>query len=251
MTDRERLAKLQECEVWLKRTTRGYSPDRPYWKRAMPLLWEVRLSLRGTEDGQLLAEAHGFLKLTEKGYDPYAPNWKKAMSRIDWVEAGLAAPPPPFLGIVTPGGKPLGMESLTHKTDGLLGSPNSPDPKSNYPALDFGWDTGEVVYAPEPLVVTKQSSAQGADAFYATGESTIKYWVGHIVSSPRDGTRFKRGDVVGRIASIPNADHCHLGVNARSLLGGRDLKWGRNGNGPDYTYGSPTISRQLADYMVA
>lgn len=250
MTDRERLNKLLECEVWLKRTTRGYAPDRPYWKRAMPLLWEVRLSMRGTEDGQLLAEAHGALKKTEKGYDPHAPNWKYAMTRIDWVEAGLAAPPVPYLGVITPGGKPLGLETLTHETDGLFGSPNNPDPKSHYPALDFGWDTGEVIYAPEPLIVTTQSSAAGADAFYATGDSTIKYWFGHIVRAPATGTRFKIGDVVGRIAAIPNVDHGHLGVNARSLLG-HDLKWGRNGNGPDYTYGSPTIGRQLAEGMVA
>jgi hypothetical protein len=250
MTDRERLEKLLTCEVYLKRTKLGYAPDRPYWKRAMPLLWEVRLSMRATEDGKLLAEAHGFLKETEKGYDPHAPNWKAAMKRIDWVQAGLAAPPVPQLGQVTPGGKPLSLESLTHETAGLFGSPNSPDPKSHYPALDFGWDTGEVIYAPEPITVTKQSGAQGADAFYATGESTIKYWYGHVITAPANGTRFKRGDVVARIAAISGVDHGHLGVNARALLGGRDLKWGENGRGPDYTYGSPTIGRQLSEAMV-
>ena len=250
MTDRERLTKLLEAEVWLKRTTRGYTPAGAYWKRAMPLIWSVRLSMKGTEDGKLLAEAHGFLKDTEKGYDPYAPNWKKAMTRIDWVQAGLAAPPIPYLGPVTPGGKPLGLESLTHETAGLYGSTNSTDPKSHFPALDFGWDTGEVIYAPEPMVVVKQSSAQGADACYLNGESTIKYWLGHVVTAPANGTRFKRGDVMARIARIPGADHGHLGVNARTLLSGKDLKWGRNGNGPDYTYGSPTIGRQLAEGMV-
>lgn len=250
MTDRENLRKLLESEVWLKRTTRGYAPDRPYWKRAMPLLWEVRLSLGNTEDGKLLAEAHGYLKKTVKGYDPHAPNWKEAMKRIDWVEAGLAAPPVPYLGVITPGGKPLGLESLTHETAGLFGSPNSPDPKSHYPALDFGWDTGEVIYAPEPMIVMQQSSAQGADACYLTGESLLKYWLGHIVSAPADGTRFKRGDVLGRIARIPGVDHGHLGINARPLLG-HDFKWGRNGNGPDYTYGAETIGRQLAEGMVA
>jgi hypothetical protein len=245
MTDRQRLEKLLTAETWLKRTTRGYAPDRPYWKRAMPLLWEVRLSLRGTEDGNLLAEASGFLKKTEKGYDPRAPNWSEAMKRIDWVEAGLAKPPLPYLGVVTPGGKPLLLEQLTHETDGLF-----KDTGSHYPALDFGWDTGEVVYAPEPMVITKQSGAQGADACYAQGESSLKYWLGHIVQAPPTGARFKRGDVLGRIARIPGADHAHLGIDARPLID-HDFKWGATGHGPDYTYGSPTVGKQLAEGLVA
>jgi hypothetical protein len=240
LTNKQRLSKLLEAESWLKQTTRGYAPERPYWKRAMPALWEVRLSLRGTEDGDMLAEAHGFLKLTEHGYDPRAVNWREAFERIDFVEAGLAPPPVPYLGAVTPGGKAVNLQQLSHNTDGVhrLGQP------SYYPAFDFGWVPGLAMLAVEPMRVRRQSSAMGADAFYAAGESGIDYWYGHLVRAPATGTRFKRGDVVARIAAIPGVDHGHLGINAIPVIG-KDLSWGRYGRGPDYTWGSPTVGAQL------
>ena len=230
MTDKERLAKLLRAESYLKRTTAGYSATGPWWKRGMPLLWEVRMSLGSSKDGLDLAEAHGLLKNTEKGYDPRAPRWKDAMAKIDRVEANLAKPPVPNLGPVIYASKPILLESPTHNTDGLFQRTGS-----EYPAFDFGWIAGMEVLAPENLVVTDQSSAMGADAFYATGVSGLKYWFGHIVKAPANGVRFEKGNMVSRIALIPGADHGHLGIDARPLIQ-RDLKWGRNGNGPDYTW---------------
>ena len=240
MTDKQRLEKLLRAESYLKRTTAGYSPSGPWWKKGMPLLWEVRMSLGSTDDGLSLAEAHGLLKQTEKGYDPRAPRWKEAMALIDKVEASLAKPPVPNLGPVLYGGKPVLLEAPTHNTDGLFERTGS-----HYPAFDFGWIAGLEVLAPEDLHVTDQSSAMGADAFYATGVSGLKYWFGHIVKAPANGVRFEKGNMLSRIALIPGADHGHLGIDARALIH-KDLKWGRNGNGPDYSFGSPTIGAQLA-----
>jgi hypothetical protein len=239
MTDKQRLAKLLTAESYLKRTTAGYSPTGPWWLKGMPLLWEVRMSLGSSSDGSALAEAHGLLKQTEKGYDPRAPRWKDAMAKIDRVEANLAKPPVPNLGPVIYGSKPILLESPTHNTDGLFQRTGS-----EYPAFDFGWIAGMEVLAPENLTVTDQSSAMGADAFYATGVSGLKYWFGHIVKAPATGVRFEKGNMLSRIALIPGADHGHLGIDARTLIG-KDLKWGRNGNGPDYTFGAPTIGVQL------
>lgn len=255
LTDRQRLATLVAAEGLLKQTTRGYTPAGTFWRRAMPMIWTVRLSLLGRPDGDELARAHGILKKTEKGYDPRAPRWREAMEIIDWVEAGLAPPPVPYLGPVTRGGKPILLERLTHDTDGLYnragGSRSTfPDsqrwtPGSLYPAFDFGWIAGVTILAPEPWIVTEQSSAMGADACYLFGEdSGMKWWLGHIVRAPGNGVRFARGDRVAEIALIPGADHGHLGVDARPLVK-RDLLYGENGRGPDYTYGSPAIGAQL------
>lgn len=242
MNNRERLDKLLRAENYLKQTKLGYAPDRPWWKRAMPLIWEVRLSLKGTADGDMLAEAHGLLKLTEKGYDPRAPRWKEAMRLIDQVEQSLAPPPVPLLGPIEPAGKSLLLQALSHNTDGVKDLPLQP---SEYPAFDFGWDAGDPIIAPEPWEVIAQSGAQGADACFILGESGLRYWLGHIQRAPANGTTFKKGALVARIAVIPGVDHGHLGINAMPLIG-KDLKWGRNGNGPDYTWGSPTIGKQLA-----
>lgn len=246
LTDRQRLAKLLKAESLLKQTKAGYAPDRPLWKRAMPLLWEVRLSLKGQASGLALADAHGLLKKTEKGYDPRGARWRDAMFLIDSVEAELAPTPGPNLGPIIVGGKPVLLESPTHNTDGLLDSPNVPTGNgSEFPAFDFGWKAGLSIIAWETFEVMGQSSAMGADAFYGLGiESRMPFWLGHITSSPGDGQVVKRGQAFTKIAAIPGADHGHLGIDARPLIG-RDLRWGRNGTGPDYTFGSPTIGQQL------
>lgn len=243
MTDQQRLTKLVRAESYLKQTTDGYTPTGTWWKRGMPLLWEVRQSLGQSPDGLALANAHGILKHTDHGYTPRAHRWREAMALIDGVEASLHRPPVPNLGPVIPGGKPILLEAPTHNTDGLAYT------GSAYPAFDFGWKAGLWVLAPEQWRVTKQSSAQGADAFYATGSSGLKYWLGHIVRAPATGTRFGRGDKVGVIAAIAGVDHGHLGIDARPLLD-RDLRWGRNGNGPDYSFGAKTIGQQLLEGTV-
>jgi hypothetical protein len=125
---------------------------------------------------------------------------------------------------------------LTHNTDGVDGS--------LYPACDEGWMAGLWVVAPEDMTVTGQSGAQGADAFYARGASRLEYWVGHIIRAPSTFVRLKRGQRISPIAFIPGADHVHWGINAIPLIG-KDLLYGRNGRGPDYTFGSPTVGRQL------
>jgi hypothetical protein len=241
MTDRERLQKLVTAESYLKQTTAGYSATGPWWKRAMPLIWEVRLSLKGTASGDLLAEAHGLLKLTEKGYDQFGPRWREAMRLIDTVQQSLSRPPVPALGPIEPVGKTLLLQALSHNTDGL----KRPGQPSEYPAFDFGWDAGDPIIAPERWTVTDQSGAQGADACYLRGESGLLYWLGHIQRAPANDTVFAKGALVARIAVIPGADHGHIGINAMPLIG-KDLLYGRNGTGPDYTWGSPTIGAQLA-----
>jgi len=249
MTNQQRLAKLLRAESILKRTKLGYDPDRPNWKSGMPLLWSVRQDLGGGDLGESLAQAHGLLKATTKGYDPFAPNWRAAMKLIDGVEAQLHQPPVPNLGPVVRGDKSVLLWAPTHNTDGVKRRTGS-----DYPAFDsaFG-EVGAVVVAPERLKVTRQSSAQGADAFYATGVSGLRYWFGHIVSSPATGTWVDKGQrisVVARIAAADGGPHLHLGIDARNVIG-RELRWGRNGRGPDYTFGSPTIGKQLAAALAA
>lgn len=253
MTNRQALEQLLKTEALLKSTKAGYAPDRPIWKRAMPMLWKVREGVGDPALGAKLAQAHGILRETTKGYEPTAPRWRKAMALIDQVEAELHRPPVPDLGPVVRGDKPLLLWAPTHNTDGLLHSPNVPKANggngSNYPAFDSAFGgTGRVVTAPERLRVTGQSSAEGADAFYALGLSGIGYWFGHIVSSPATGHWFDRGERLGQVAKIAMSDggpHLHVGMDTRRLIG-HDLEWGAHGNGPDYTFGSPTVGVQLA-----
>lgn len=252
MNDAERLAKLLRAESTLKRTTRGYTPDGVFWRTGMPLLWEVRQSLGSSANGKALAEAHGTLKLTEKGYSPTAPRWKKAMGLIDRVEADLHRSPVPDLGPVIRGDKPVLLWVPTHNTDGLEYT------GSRYPAFDSAFGrVGAVIVAPERLRVRRQSSADGADAFYATGVSTIEWWFGHLVSAPATGRWFERGEQMGKVARIAASDggpHLHAGMDCRKLIG-RDLLYGgqrKPSDRPrDYTFGSPTIGVQLAKALAA
>lgn len=243
MTDQQLLALLLSAEQSLKKTTVAYTPTGPNWKSGMDKLWKARQNA-STADGVKLATAHGLLKQVEKGYDPHAPRWSKAMLLIDGVEEALSKPPIPNLGPCCQGDKSVLLHAPTHNTDGIQDLPEQP---SVYSAYDTGWVAGKKVLAPERLKITKQSSASGADAFYAVGISTIGYWFGHIVSSPATETWFDKGETIGRIASIATrygGPHLHIGLNTIKLIG-HDLKWGKNGNGPDYTFGSPTIGVQL------
>ena len=241
MKDKERLAKLTQSEAFLKNTTDGY-PDGPGWKKGMPLLWEVRQSLKG-DRGKALAEAHGILKTTINGYNARAKNWEEAMKLIDGVEETLSPKPSPSrpkvpsLGPVVAGDKSLSLCQLSHKTSGI----------EQYIAFDSGWRAGKAVLAPELLTVTRQSSAAGADAFYATGISELKYWFGHVNNPPSNGSKFQRGEklcVIADIAPSHGGPHLHLGIDAVDLIG-HSLLYGKTGHGPDYTYGAPTVGAQL------
>lgn len=144
------------------------------------------------------------------------------------------------IGPVQPGGTSLLDMSLTHATSGI----------PLFPAIDTAWGGGGgvVVIAPEDCVVdTKDTSSAPGEAFFLTGVSKLRYWFGHLDRDWPLGRRFAKGDVIGRTLAIPGkSDHAHCGVNAEALLGkGRQLEYGRDGNGPDYTLGAPTIREQL------
>lgn len=145
--------------------------------------------------------------------------------------------PVPDLGALYYGGASVLNHQLTHNTDGI----------ALYPAYDDGWIYGRTVLAVEDLIVNKASSANPGDAFYATGKSKLKYWYGHLITAPGVGVQFKKGQKVGEIAN-QRAPHVHLGIDARDLVG-RPLLYGANGNGPDYTYGSPTVGAQLKELL--
>lgn len=181
-----------------------------------------------------LAQAQ--LRKTTVGYTPSGVYWRKAMSLIDEVQHDLYVPPSkvPNLGPIVAGGKSVLLHSLTHATDGLSG----------YPAYDDGWVAGKAVIAPEALVVTRQSGAQGGDAFFATGDSGLKYWVGHVVTAPSNGARFVKGATMARIANQGKKSHVHLGIDAKPLIGHELL------HHTDYTTGAPTVGVQLAKGMV-
>lgn len=141
----------------------------------------------------------------------------------------------PDLGPIYRGGMSLLLHDLTHPTAGL-------PPGSVYPAFDDGWKAGRTVVAPEALTVVDQSGAAGGDAFYARGESSLEYWIGHIVAAPATGARFRKGQKMGVIANISlnqGGPHVHCGINARPLLGKDFL------HHKDYSHGAPTVGVQL------
>lgn len=195
-----------------------------------------------------LAKAVAALKRTEAGYTkaPNGPRWRAAMAELELVIADLRRPPVPALGPLVAGGLSTLLMAPTHLTDGV----KWPNAIESYPAFDdaFG-DGGRAILAVEALKVTRPSSAQGGDAFYATGASGIRYWYGHLDSAPAVGATFRKGQVVGRVkhgpGQPPGGPHAHLGLDV-TPLGLPMLRYGRNGNGPDYTFGSPTIGAQLA-----
>jgi hypothetical protein len=192
---------------------------------------------------ELLRAAKKELKLTTQGYVQWVADgkqgghWAKAMLALNKLEDDFKPDPVPLLGPVKRGGKSILDYQLTHNTDGI----------PLYPAFDDNWGSGAIAIAPEAMtVITPYTSANPGAAFYARGESKLKYWIGHLTRSPSIGTKFVKGQEVGRSVAQSGAEHTHWGINAEALLGeGKQLKYGRDGNGPDYTYGSPTIGGQL------
>ncbi len=155
---------------------------------------------------------------------------------LTWTVPKIPKPNPvPDLGPLYVGGASVLQHQLTHNTDGI----------PYYPAYDDGWVLGRAVLAVEDLVVTKASSANYGDAFYASGKSKLQYWYGHLNVAPGVGHEFKKGQVVGVIGWQPTP-HVHLGIDARPLVD-HTLLFGSTGRGPDYTYGSPTVGTQLRE----
>jgi hypothetical protein len=191
---------------------------------------------------QLLATARRHLARTTQGHVQYAKTgkgseWKAALAALDRLEADLAPKTKvPNLGPVVSGGVALLLQDLTHPTGGLDG----------YPALDDGFGhPGLAVIAPEPLEVTRQSSARRRDgtangkAFYATGASGLRYWFGHVDAAPPVGAKFKKGAKLAAISADHEAPHLHVGINAKNLIG-RELAHHDN-----YTHGAEKIGLQL------
>jgi peptidoglycan hydrolase-like protein with peptidoglycan-binding domain len=146
---------------------------------------------------------------------------------------GTDRPILPPLGPVSIGGKSVLDHDLTHATDGLL----------YYPAFDDVFGAGRRVIAPEPLTVTDRSRSRPGAAFFANGLSGIRYWFGHLVSSPPVGTRFPKGATMGVTCEnhVGGGPHCHVAVNVEKLWGiQRQLVHHTN-----YTHGAPTIGTQL------
>jgi hypothetical protein len=153
--------------------------------------------------------------------------WPYADAYSKWVYRLYIPPRPkpkvPWLGPIVAGGLEVSRHKLTHVTDGIPG----------YPAFDDGWIPGRRVVAPEPLEITEQSGAQGGDAFYAVGESGMRYWIGHVVDAPSTGRKFGRAATVATIANLPSyqgGPHVHLGLNALAL--GVELQATGYGSGP-------------------
>jgi len=148
--------------------------------------------------------------------------------------------PVPNLGALYNGGASVLNHQLTHNTDGI----------PYFPAYDDGWISGRSVLAVEDMVVdTTYTSSSPGSAFYSTGRSKLRYWYGHLNYAPALNKRFSKGQQVGTICYQPNGkSHVHMGINARNLIG-HDLLYGAHGDGPDYTYGSPTVGTQLKEAL--
>lgn len=176
------------------------------------------------------------------GYNPTGPKWRKALLILAELEKDLApVSKVPALGPVTPIGKTVLMQDLTHETGGLPG----------YPAFDDGFAAGTAVLAPEALTVTRQSSARRRDgrpngkAFYATGVSALEYWFGHVDVAPPVGKRFKKGAVMAHVSANHEVPHVHVGIDARTMIG-HELVHHTN-----YTHGAPKVGVQLAAALEA
>lgn len=181
----------------------------------------------------LLREAQACLKQTTRGYTPSGLYWKRAFEKLDLLAADLAPPPPPTIGPLYKGGKSVLEQDCTHATDGI----------PLYPAFDDAFKEGLLIIAPEAMEVTRESSSRPGLAFYATGRSKLRYWFGHLDRTHKAGTRFRKGDTIGRVAPnrIGGGPHVHCGVNVELLWGkGKQLA-----HHTDYTHGAPTIGKQL------
>lgn len=121
----------------------------------------------------------------------------------------------------------------THATSGL----------PLYPAFDTAFGAGRKIVAPEDMEATKASHSTPGLAFYAIGESGLRYWFGHLDRTHLPGERFSKGQFVGLTipTDVGGGPHCHVGVNVEALWGaGKELV-----HHTDYTHGAPIIRAQL------
>jgi hypothetical protein len=192
-------------------------------KQRLALLNKARVSLEKT--------SQGYVQWIEEGQR--GGHWRDAIVALDKLEADLRPSPLAPLGPVWIGGKSVLDHDLTHATSGV----------PLYPAFDDAFNQGRVIVAPEALTVTRSSSSHPGLAFYATGKSKIRYWFGHLDRTHPSGTKFAKGDAVGKVAAnaIGGGPHVHVGVNVELLLGnGKQLV-----HKTSYQHGAPTIRAQL------
>ena len=197
------------------------------------------------------------LKGTRAGYleQPNGPRWRVAIPTLELVARELRAPAVkvPPLGPLVKDGLATLLMAPTHLTTGVDWTPKG-DGIGFYTAFDAGFGAGgRPVLAVEALKVTRRSSAEGGEAFYATGASGIWYWYGHLDRTHAPGVTFRKGELVGLIkhgaGQPPGGPHAHLGLDVtplgipRLLYGGQRKPTDRPQN---YTFGSPTIGAQLA-----
>lgn len=186
----------------------------------------------------VLNKAIAELKVTKQGYTPLGVHWREAMKNLNALAADLKPEPKPsvkvpLLGPIWAGGKSVLLQDLTHETAGV----------PLYPAFDDAFVEGREIIAPENMTVSRASSSTPGLAFYAVGESHIKYWFGHLDRTHPPGKSFKKGAVIGRVCrnKVGGGPHCHCGLNVEELLGrGKQLIHHTN-----YTHGAPLVGVQL------
>ncbi len=180
------------------------------------------------------------------GYKPNGIHYREVDRALNALEADIlreikGKPKWADVGPVVKGGASLLDLTPTHQTSGI----------DRYVATDTAWgDGGGIsVYAPEAVTVAvKDTSANPGEAMYLNGASGLRYWIGHLDRDAPLGTKFAKGAFLGKtVNQAPGADHAHVGVNGEAFLGaGKQFKYGKTGNGPNYTLGSPTYRSQLA-----
>lgn len=224
-----------EPERWDYHYNRKVYDAAASWKRKRGLIPS------SSSDGSWGSPAHDVMRTAwyEKNGEHLPAFDGKAQELLRDEYAGAHTPPDPVpeLGPLWSGGLSVLEQDLTHETSGI----------ELYPAYDDAFQAGRQILAPELLEVTRASSSNPGDAFYANGDSGLSYWFGHLVTAPAVGRRFSKGDVVGTVLdhNVGGGPHVHLGVNVERLLGpGHELE-----HHSDYTHGAPTIGEQLAELV--
>jgi len=142
--------------------------------------------------------------------------------------------------------KSLLDHSLTHKSSGL---PRNDAEVTLWPAVDLAWGAGVRMYAPEDVEVdTKDTGASPGEALYLTGKSKLRYWFAHLDRDYPLGKKFSKGQFIAKTVDTAKGGgpHGHVAVNGEAHLGeGKQFLYGRDGTGPDYTHGAPTVGDQL------
>ena len=160
----------------------------------------------------------------------------------------------PALGPVWRGGHSILAQDLTHRTSGKKDAAGNSREKY-WPAFDDAFDEGEPIIAPEPLIVIPNpdtgalwSTSHPGKAFYAQGDSLIRYWFAHLDRQQPVLTKFRRGALVGKVAEnhIGGGPHTHVAVNIERLI----RKNAYLQHHTNYTHGATLIGVQLRQLLM-